>query len=137
MAENMTAIAMMKDQKRTALEAAMHHILHRMRRFMRAYPARQEDKMPEHDLVWVSEINGEGPALEILEANKCNPALWLDAIPAGVCIVPKSALKSAGLSDEMVEYFALMGSATVANHAAYRKQQQQQDRAEYEAKYQP
>jgi hypothetical protein len=102
----------------------MAHLLRSLRRFMRAYPITQEDQMPDHDLVWVDELN-DGPARVILEAIKANPALWREALPEGVCIMPRKALeKMTGMSSDMIDYLASYGENIVLYHAAEHKHQQ-------------
>lgn len=117
MSEAATAIMEAQDTRR--LDYAMKRLLNRLRRFMAAYPREMDKPMPDHDLVWMERLNGDGPARVILDAIKSHPDLWRDALPPDVCIVPRKALEqTAGLSPEVVDYLAGMGENMVAAHAA-------------------
>lgn len=95
--QSLTATALMQRQENRELRVAMERLLHDLRPFMRAYPRNNDEKMPEHDHVWIT-FAGFGkeldnPGATILAAIKANPALWAEAIPDECCIVPKDMLK--------------------------------------------
>lgn len=100
------------------LRCAIDYTLHRLRKFMRAYPREIAAKMPEHDVVWVTALHPHGgPDQAILEANKSFPELWSDAIPETVCIVPRKYLSAFGISDEMIRHLSDHGENIIAAHA--------------------
>lgn len=113
-----TATAIIESQTKRRYRFIVDRLLHRLRKFMSAYPRAVSDKMPEHDLVWVEMVNGESPGKTILDAIKAHPELWRDALPAEVCIVPRSTLEELGLSADVVTALADMGDHMVAAHAA-------------------
>lgn len=108
--------AVMARQRNNALTAALDYLLRDLRRFMRAYPRTADSEMPDHDMVWV-EQPGNGPARVILDAIKANPALWADALPSEVCIVPRAALETLTQSPHQADYIVSLGESMVANRA--------------------
>jgi hypothetical protein len=118
MAETTTATATMEAQTRKRHGYAIERLLHRLRRFVRVYPMKVDDVMPEHDLVWVEELSGASPGKAILDALKANPELWRDALPPEVCIVSRKALEQCGLSADIINHLADMGDHFVGGHAA-------------------
>jgi len=113
-----TKTATMASQEDRHLRAAMHRLLHRLRRFVAVYPMKMDDKMPEHDLVWVAGVgDGESPEREILDAIKSNPVLWQHALPEEVCLVPRKSLERLGITSEAIETLAYMGESIVASNA--------------------
>lgn len=48
-----TATQIMADQSRHRLRAAMDHLLYRLKTFVEVRPMIEDDKLPEHDVVWV------------------------------------------------------------------------------------
>jgi hypothetical protein len=108
--------AVMVRQRDMALVAAMQHLLHDLRQFMRAYPMRMDDEMPEHGMEWIEGL-ASGPGKVILDAIKANPALWSRALPAEVCIVPRKEIERLSSKDH-VDYLAALGGNMVLRHAA-------------------
>lgn len=113
-----TAKMIAEQQNDHRLRAAMDRLLRKLRHFMRAYPMRMDDEMPEHELVWADEIGRGGPALTILDAIKSHPVLWCDALPPEVCVVPRTTLAALGLSPDAISYAAGMGEHMCEVHAA-------------------
>jgi hypothetical protein len=113
-----TATAIRTQQRNHRLAAAMDHLLHDLRRFMKAYPMRGDAEMPDHEMVWV-DLPDRGAARVILDAIKSNPALWIDALPSNVCIVPRASLETiASLSPDHIDYLTALGGNMVAAQAA-------------------
>lgn len=105
-------------QSRSRLAHAMDRLLHNLKPFMRAYPDSPDIKMPDHDMAWVTGIRGD-PRQVIAEAVKASPALWVDAVPDDVILVPKSTLaKISGLGPDVIDYLSTVGMHAVENHAA-------------------
>lgn len=113
-----TATAIMEALTRRQHGYGMERLLHRLRDFMRAYPRKCDDEMPEHDLVWVEAVSGASPGKAILDAIKADRELWRDALPPDVCIVPRKALQNCGLSEDIINHLADMGDHFTAGHAA-------------------
>lgn len=109
-----TATAIMESREKHRLAYAMDHLLHRLRRFMAAYPREMDKPMPDHDLVWLEGLNGDGPAQTIL-----------DAMPPEVCIVSRKALEDLGLSADAINLLAEMGEYVVAISAAHHEHNSQ------------
>lgn len=118
--------ALLERQATSRLHAAMSMLLHRLRDHVQVYPMHQDDKMPEHDVVWVDTIlpdNGvDGPGKTILDALKMHPELWAHAVPSEVCIVPRRELTKL-LGNDAVEVLSMHGEAMVANDAAVAREQ--------------
>ena len=84
--------------------------------------------MPEHDMIWMTGVNGDGPGQAILEAIRANPELCEHAVPEGLCIVPRETLEKL-LGADATENLAMIGSGAVmryAAHARYDAEQRQQ-----------
>jgi hypothetical protein len=108
----------MSAMQNNGLDAAMNRLLRNLRQFMRAYPKTMGAPMPDHEMVWV-EVPGNGPAKVILDAIKANPAMWREALPPEVCIVPRKQIcEATGLSGYMLDYFASHGENMVFSYAA-------------------
>ncbi len=112
-----TAMQIMADQSRHRLRAALDHLLYRLKDFVEVRPMMEDDKLPEHDVVWVTYPERD-PGKAILDANKAHPELWCDALPAGVVIVPRSMLAQAGLTADVIDVLAGYGDQMVAAKAA-------------------
>jgi hypothetical protein len=95
MASGQTAdVQSMTAQRETRMRAAMDKLLHNLRDWVQVYTRREDDKMLEHDVVWVTGISGEGgPGQVVLDAIKQAPELWTHAIPEECCIVPRRMLE--------------------------------------------
>jgi hypothetical protein len=117
-----TQTAALESLVRRRIASAMDRLTNALKRYLRAYPMLEGDKMPEHDLVWVTGSDG-GPERVILEALKATPELWLQALPPEVCIVPREALKSLGLDEDVVALLAEKGAYIVDAHAANHRQE--------------
>jgi hypothetical protein len=115
--EPTTATAIMAVHSRTRLRAAMHHLLYKLKAFVEVRPMMEDDKLPEHDVVWV-EYPDRGPAKAILDANKAHPELWRDALPADVVIVPRKMLEKVGLHSDVIDGMAGHGNYLVEAQAA-------------------
>jgi len=115
------ATAAIEAQRHSELNLTMKRLLHQLRRFMRAYP-RVNEPLPDHDMVWVDELPGDGPAKTIHEAIASNPVLWAHALPKEVCIVPRKALESK-LSEFQAECLNQLGMNMVMEKAYRRKSQ--------------
>ena len=111
-----TATAMMQDQSSRKLQIALIRLFEGLRHFVRVHPIHRDDKMPEHDVVWVDELSS-GPAQSLREAIGANPELWAHALPAECCIVHRETLKKYVGSDA-AEYMAGYGANAVAYQAA-------------------
>src|SRR4029453_6585265 len=109
---NATQTAALESLVRHRIAFAMDRLMQALKRYMRAYPMLEGDQMPEHDVVWVKELDG-GPERLILEAIRATPELWLQALPPEVCIVPRDALKSLGLNEDVVALLAEKGAYIV------------------------
>jgi hypothetical protein len=121
MEQTETATAFRERQRNLALEAAMNRLLHDLRPFMMAYPRVADAEMPDHDMVWVDNLMpANSPARVILDAIKANPALWMEALPAEVCVVPRKILEKMLPStvSDTIDYLHGYGIALVLNHAA-------------------
>jgi hypothetical protein len=114
---NATQSAALESLVRHRIAFAMDRLMQALKRYLRAYPMLEGDKMPEHDVVWFTELDG-GPERVILEAIKATPELWLQALPPEVCVVPRDALKSLGLNEDVVALLAEKGAYMVDAHAA-------------------
>jgi hypothetical protein len=108
--------ATMVRQKDMRLQAAMHGLLHRLRRFARAMPMNPTADLPAHDIVWVTEIE-RSPNATIIEMIKANPELWAEALPQECCIVHRETLKKY-VGADATEYMESHGANAVASHAA-------------------
>jgi len=118
MANRITAAeaALLRDREHRT-RAALYSLLSDLKDFVEVVPRCEQERMPEHAIVWMTGINsGPGPAIE--SAIKSHPELWLHALPEDVCLVPRHALKKMGLSDDVAEYLKADGEARVAAHAA-------------------
>lgn len=109
--------AVMASQKDHRLRAAMHGLLHRLRRFVRAIPMTPYGELPEHDIVWMDELECGNPARTILDANKMHPELWSEALPQECCIVHRETLKKY-VGADATEYMESHGANAVAEQAA-------------------
>jgi hypothetical protein len=112
-----TATQIMADQSRHRLRAALDHLLYRLKDFIEVRPMMEDDKLPEHDVVWV-DYHERGPAKTILDANKAHPELWRDALPEEVVIVPRKMLAQVGLTADVIDALAGYGGQMVAAKAA-------------------
>jgi hypothetical protein len=90
----------------------------------------EDDRMPEHDVVWVSydALANGCPEELILQAIREEPALWLQAVPVECCIIPRAVLEKA-VSGPVAEALLSYGEAAIFNHAA-RKRAEREDREE-------
>lgn len=112
--------AALASQSDTRLRHAMDHLLHRLRKFMRAYPEKRDEPLPDHDVVWVTEFDG-GPEKVILQAIRMCPDLWASALPEDVCIVRKADLERIALAAHMpgvTDVLVANGAYSVDRHAA-------------------
>lgn len=108
--------ALLRDREHR-MRAALYSLLSDLKDFVEVVPRCEQERMPEHAIVWMTGINsGPGPAIE--SAIKSHPELWLHALPEDVCIVPRRALKQIGITDDAAEFFKADGAARVAAHAA-------------------
>jgi molybdopterin-guanine dinucleotide biosynthesis protein A len=113
--------ALMQRQANSRLTATLTTLLHRLRRYVEVVPMMEDDKLPEHDVVWMS-YPGDGsfednPAQAILQALKEHPELWAQAIPDDCCIVPRAHLKV--LAGELAtESMMLQGASLIEGHAS-------------------
>jgi len=115
-----TETAVMAEERRLAIAAPMNRLLRKLRDFVRAYPLKADDAMPDHTLEWVGDIRGDGPEKTVFEAIKCNPDLWLHALPDDVCIVPKNSLDLLGFSKGLIVALEYQGDWAVRALAAQR-----------------
>jgi hypothetical protein len=104
---------------RSQLRHAVQRLLHRLKPFVRVYPKTMDDKMPDHDIAWVTGVDG-GPEQTIADALICTPELWAAALPKEVCIVPREALSSVAGGPEAVDYLSGLGASIVSTHGAKR-----------------
>ncbi len=108
--------ALMAAQQDIRLRYGMERLLHGLRRFVGVYPIREDDKMPEHDVVWMVE-HKDSPQQTILEAIKSTPELWAPAIPTECCVVNREMLRKF-VGADMAEYMEGIGANAVDNQAA-------------------
>lgn len=113
--------ALMERQANSRLRASMTMLLHRLRRYIQVVPMMEDDKLPEHDVCWVS-WPGSGryddcPEHVIQQALKESPELWAHAIPEDCCIVPRAHLKVLG-GELTAESMMLHGAGLVERAAA-------------------
>jgi hypothetical protein len=108
--------ATMVRQKDQRLQAAMHALLHRLRRFVRALPMTPDTDLPEHDIVWTTEVD-RSPNGTIIEMIKAHPELWVEALPPECCIVHRETLKKY-VGADATEYMESHGANAVATQAA-------------------
>ncbi len=102
----------METTAETAVQARMrdvrvHHattrLLDKLRKWTRAYQRLESDQMPEHEIVFVTGVDG-GPERELVDAMKATPALWLQALPEHLAIVPRARLSDFGVDASVVKY---------------------------------
>lgn len=100
-----------------SLRAATDTLLHRLKKYLRAR-ARSEEPMPDNVVIeWlVFPDKGQHPIGEIIDTIRSHPEMWRDALPADVCIVPRSYL--AKFIGPTVDHLAHLGEVAVRNHAA-------------------
>jgi hypothetical protein len=130
-----TVTAIMASKADSRKRYAFDRLLHRLRRFMHAYPRVMDDKMPDHEIVWLDEIERGGPAQTIRDAIKAHPDLWAEAIPQECCIVHRETLKKY-VGADAAEYMESHGANAVANQAA-RLLYEEQERERNERYSQP
>lgn len=100
-------------------EIAMRRLLHSLKPFMRAYPHKHDEPMPDHDMSWVTGIGADSVEKAVAEIIKAYPALWLQTLPDDVCVVPKSALAQVvGAYPYVAEHLGQAGLARVESEAA-------------------
>ena len=100
---SVTATEMMRQQSHARVMHAMDQLLHKLKKFVRAYPRLSED-LPDHDISFVTGVGeGNAPDAVIADAMKSTPALWLHAVPDNVVIVPRDVLKKFGITSGMIE----------------------------------
>jgi hypothetical protein len=116
-AEATTAKAVRETQSRHRLCYALDRLLHNLRPFVRAYLMHPGEELPEHRLVWITEM-ARGPESTILDAIKASPEMWRDAVPAECCIVPRDMLQRVVGDDTICEALEHHGAHLVANQAA-------------------
>lgn len=125
------AIDVQRNHKRARLGYAFDRIFHRLRRWVRAYPTAMDDKMPAHRIEWLSPFTGEeGPHDILLDEIRCEPALWWDALPDDLVLIPKGTFDmlvreavKAGDEEEVTRRAQQMAVYSVENAAAkYREQ---------------
>ena len=102
-----TATEMLEERPSRELQIALIRLFEGLRHFVRVHPIRQQDKLPEHDIVWVDELSS-GPAQTLRDAIGASPALWAHALPAECCIVPISSLKKL-IGEDGTEALGLAG----------------------------
>lgn len=116
MSESQTAI--MEKQARFRLVYALDRLLCELKPFMRAYPRVEDDKMPDHDLEWITYI-GSDPRQAIVNALKVNPELWLQAIPSEVCVLSRKELEAmTNLTPEDIALLVVGAESIIATLAA-------------------
>jgi hypothetical protein len=115
--ESTTVTATMATQADSRKRYAFDHLLHRLCKFMHAYPRVMDDKMPDHDIVWMDEIERGGPAQTIRDAIKMHPEMWVEALPQECCIVHRETLKKY-VGADAAEYMESHAANAVANQAA-------------------
>ena len=116
MSELQTAMAERKAQSR--LQWALDRLLHALKPFMRAYPRSLDDEMPEHDMVWITDIESD-PRQVIVDALKSNPELWLQAVPSEVCILSRKELEiMTKLTPGAIAFLAVGAESIIATQAA-------------------
>lgn len=96
---------------------AMYALLHELKSFVYAYPRLHDDKLPEHEIVWETTVDG-GPDQAVLSAILAEPDLWRAALPDSVVVIPRKTLLSVGLSSDVIDALAMMGENEIANAAA-------------------
>ncbi len=117
MVETATSLMIKQRWSESAKAHALHHLLHRLKRFVRVYARDEGDHpLPDHDVEWVTELD-DGPARIIHEAMPELPALWIDALPEGVCIVPVANLKKL-VGDAAAGYLSEVGKHLVESEGA-------------------
>lgn len=111
----------MNNQRNSELIASMNKLLHQLRNYVKAYPSSLDDSMPEHDIFWIEEASGNGPAKTILDAIRCHPILWTAALPEEVCVVPRSTLKHLNIPENTIDYMSALGRREIDISAAKSK----------------
>lgn len=111
--------ALLRDREHR-MRAALYSLLSDLKDFVEVVPRCEQERMPEHAIVWMTGINsGPGPAIE--SALKSHPELWLHALPEDVFLVSRRALKhvlkQVGFGDDVSEFLGAEGEAIVAAHA--------------------
>ncbi len=124
----LTAQRAMAEQSNSRLRFAVDRLLHRLKPFMRAWPYKQDDAMPDYDLGWVTDVDG-GPHTVIGTALKAHPVLWMATLPDDVCLVRRRDLATAGLAPEVVKYLAITGEHIVLIQGEdHRRQEEERER---------
>lgn len=123
--EPATVTATMAAMRDSRLRAAVQHVMHRLRNFVRAIPERLDDPMPPHHIEWFVETD-DGPEKQLASAMKLYPVLWLRSLPDEVIVVRRDSLAKA-TSPHMVDVLAMEGVATVETRAAHLQQQEIED----------
>jgi molybdopterin-guanine dinucleotide biosynthesis protein A len=114
----LTATRLLEMDSTARLARTVHHLLDRLRPFMRAYTRTPDDTMPEHRLVWVDDaVTRDGPGQTILQALKEHPELWSPALPDDCCIVSRKQLERC-VSADVAEVLASYGADLVLRSAA-------------------
>lgn len=67
-----------------------------------------------------------------MDAIKMNPEMWTGALPAEVCIVPRSVLATLGVKADHIEYLEGMGASIVDAHAHRLQYEAEQNRRSHE-----
>ena len=122
-----TATQMAAEARLNGVRYGIDRLLHRLRKLARAYPMKQDDTMPEHDVVFVEGVDG-GPTHEILDAMVVAPELWLQAIPKGLVIVPRARLTSLGMDAGVVSLLEKEAAHSIGVQAGEKLRKEQEDR---------
>lgn len=124
-----TALEASQNDRR--LRIAMMRLLDGLRGWVRVYTRNEADmpKLPEHDVVWVAGMQGEGPEKMIMDAIAQSPELWAHALPAECVIVHRETLKKY-VGKDATEYMAGYGAIAVAEKAARLYHEAEQKRRE-------
>lgn len=114
-AKTATEIAVQDWQRDSAIHFAMRRLLNRLEDWVRVYPQKEADDMPEHDVRFVTGVGGEGPESVIRYALEATPALWLSVLPDDLVIVPKPMLRRFGMSENSIDMLASYGAIDIEN----------------------
>jgi hypothetical protein len=119
--------AMKASMRDARVRHAVDRLLYRLREWARAYPRKQNDTMPDHDIVFATGIDG-GPEQEIGEAMKATPALWVSAIPDDVVMVCKSRLTAYGVEPALIEWWQVEVANMIESESQRRLWEEQNNR---------
>lgn len=114
----LTATRILEEERSSRLKATIHHMLYKLRDFVDVFTADPDAKLPEHDVVWVTHVSRGGPETVIRDAILSCPAMWLEALPEDVVIVPRRMLEQVGLSADVIDALSGYGTCMVDTQAA-------------------